>query len=83
LTDVKLRLSVSESSVTVHASTSQIAAAQVHLEEQQRVLGIVPNFYTVYDSQNAVPLTTKLKFQLAMRVSTDPGSLRSESLGAN
>ena len=72
VTDVKLRLSGTESSVTVYAFTSQIAANQVHLEEQQRVLGSVPNFYAVYDSQNAVPLTTKLKFQLAMRVSVDP-----------
>ena len=72
VTDVKLRLSGLESSVTVYASTRQVAVDQVHLEEQQRVLGSIPNFYTVYDSQNAVPLTTKLKFQLAMRVSVDP-----------
>jgi len=59
-------------SVTVYASQEQIATAQVRLEEQQRVLGIIPNFYVVYDSKNAVPLSTKLKFQLAMKVSTDP-----------
>jgi hypothetical protein len=29
----------------------------------------------VYDSKNAVPLTTKLKFQLAMKVSADPVTL--------
>ncbi|MGA8671237.1 MAG: carboxypeptidase regulatory-like domain-containing protein, partial [Terracidiphilus sp.] len=62
-------------SVTVYASTAQIAVEQVHVEEQQRVLGFIPNFYVVYDSQNAVPLTTKLKFQLAMRVSVDPVTL--------
>lgn len=72
VTDVKLRLSGLESSVTVYASTRQVAVDQVHLEEQQRVLGSIPNFYAMYDSQNAVPLTTKLKFQLAMRVSVDP-----------
>ena len=62
-------------SVTVYASTTQIAVEQVRMEEKQRVLGIIPNFYVVYDSKNAVPLTTKLKFKLAMRVSADPVTL--------
>ena len=60
------------SSVTVYASSEQIATEQVKIEEKQRVLGIVPNFYVVYDAKDAVPLSTKLKFQLAMRVSMDP-----------
>jgi hypothetical protein len=72
VTGIKLKIADPATSVTVYASTDQIAVEQVHLEEQQRVLGFIPNFYTVYDSQNAVPLTTKLKFQLAMRVSADP-----------
>jgi hypothetical protein len=59
-------------SVTVYASQEQIATEQVRIEEQQRVLGIVPNFYVVYDSRNAVALSTKLKFRLAMRVAIDP-----------
>ena len=72
LTDVRIKLEGEESSVTVHASNEELATEQVRLEEQQRVLGIVPNFYVVYDSKNAVPLTTKLKFKLALRVSVDP-----------
>jgi hypothetical protein len=75
VTGIKLQLADPTESVTVYASTDQIAVEQVHLEEQQRVLGIVPNFYVVYDSQNAVPLSTKLKFKLAMRVSADPVTL--------
>ena len=50
----------------------EIAAEQVHLEEQQRVFGFIPNFYAVDDGANAAPLTTKLKFKLALRVATDP-----------
>jgi hypothetical protein len=69
---IKLKLEASVSSVTVYSSTEQIAAQQVRLAEQQRVLGFIPNFYVVYDSKNAVPLTTKLKFQMAYRVSIDP-----------
>jgi hypothetical protein len=49
----------------------EIATEQVKLEEQQRVFGIIPNFYVSYES-NPAPLTTKLKFQLAFKVSVDP-----------
>lgn len=75
LTGVKLQIEGSTTSVTVYSSTEQIAVEQVRVEEQQRVLGFIPNFYIVYDAQNAVPLTTKLKFKLAMKVSTDPVTL--------
>jgi hypothetical protein len=72
LTNVRIRMAEVVESVTVHPSSGDIATEQVHLQEQQRVLGIMPNFYAVYDSNNAVPLSSKLKFKLAMRVSTDP-----------
>ena len=72
LEDVHLRMEGESTSVTVYGSTEEIAVEQVRLAEQQRVLGFIPNFYVIYDSANAVPLTTKLKFKLAMRVSRDP-----------
>jgi hypothetical protein len=75
VTDIKLKLESSVSSVTVYASTEQIAAHQVEIAEQQRIVGFIPNFYVVYDSKNAVPLTTKLKFQMAYKVSIDPVSI--------
>ena len=75
VTGIKLKLEASVSSVTVYSSTEQIATQQVRLAEQQRILGFIPNFYVVYDSKNAVPLTTKLKFQMAYRVSIDPVSI--------
>ena len=71
LDDIHLRMEGESTSITVYSSREQIAVEQVHLEEQQRVLGFIPNFYVVYDSANAVPLTAKLKFKLAMKVSTD------------
>ena len=77
LTNVQLIIKGEQASVTVYASTAQIAVEQVMVEEQQRVLGFIPNFYVVYDSKNAVPLTTKLKFKLAMRVSVDPVTIAS------
>jgi hypothetical protein len=54
--------------------TEQIAALQVHAEEQQRLFGAIPNFYVVYD-HDAAPLTTKLKYQLAWRNLIDPVNL--------
>ncbi len=67
----KLAIARGADSVTVFANTDQIAVEQVRLEEQQRVFGIIPNFYVAYD-HDAVPLTTKLKFKLALKADTDP-----------
>src|SRR5579863_5838324 len=72
---IKLKLKNEVSSVTVVANPEQIATEQVHIEEQQRIMGFIPNFYVVYDSKNAAPLTTKLKFQMAYRVAIDPVSI--------
>ena len=70
-----LKISGGASSVTVYATPPQIAVEtaveQVKVEEQQRVIGVIPNFYVTYDP-NAAPLSAKLKFKLALRTSTDP-----------
>ncbi len=72
---IRLPILGETTSVVVSAGTrDEIATQQVHIEEQQRVLGIIPNFYVVYDSKNAVALTTKLKYQMAVRVLVDPVS---------
>ena len=75
VSDIKLRIRAEAASITVLANPEQIATEQVHLEEQQRVLGFIPNFYVVYDAKNAVPLSTKLKFQMAYKVAVDPVSV--------
>jgi len=79
VTQIKLKLKGEATSITVVANREQIAtelaAEQVRIAEQQRILGVIPNFYVVYDSKNAVPLTPKLKFQMAFRVAVDPVSI--------
>jgi hypothetical protein len=61
--------------MSVDASTAaQIAVMEVHEEEQQRILGIIPNFYVVYDN-NVVPLSSKLKYKLALKAATDVTAL--------
>ncbi|HEY0309499.1 MAG TPA: carboxypeptidase-like regulatory domain-containing protein [Acidobacteriaceae bacterium] len=75
LTGIRLHIAAVETTVTAIYSPEQMAIQQVEIAETQRVLGIVPNFYVVYDSANAVPLTSKLKFKLAIRSSFDPITL--------
>ncbi len=77
---ITLRLATQITTVTVTDDTVQIASQQIKAEETQRVLGIIPNFYVSYEGENTAPLTTKMKFQLAFKVSYDPvtvGALRS------
>jgi hypothetical protein len=49
----------------------EVATEQLRIEEQQRGFGFIPNFYVSYES-NPVPLTAKMKFQLALELATDP-----------
>ncbi len=60
---------------TVHvvASVNDVAQSQVEEQETQRVLGIVPNYYSSY-IWDAAPMTPKLKFKLGLRATTDPVS---------
>jgi hypothetical protein len=51
--------------------TDLIAAEQIRAAEKQRLVGVVPNFYTSY-IYDAAPLTWKQKFSLAVRGTFDP-----------
>jgi hypothetical protein len=57
--------------VKVAVDPVEVATEEVKEQEQQRVLRIIPNFYVSYHP-DAAPLTTKLKFRLAWKSSTDP-----------
>lgn len=70
LTGSQLRIATATTSVNVSDSSVEIATEQVQVEETQRAFGIIPNFYVVYEPSPA-PLTTKLKFHLAMKTSRD------------
>ena len=69
MSDIKLKISVVQTTV-VALTAEQLATQQVKVEEKQRVLGIVPNYFVVYD-KHAVAMTTKLKYELAFRAATD------------
>jgi hypothetical protein len=71
LSEVKLRILAVQPAVNVSYSSKEIAAQQLKAEEQQRVLGFIPNVYVVYEA-HPEPLTTKMKFQLAYKDLTHP-----------
>jgi hypothetical protein len=80
LTGIQLRLATVE--VVVNAVTpEQIATEQVKNQETQRVLGIIPDFYVNFD-QRPQPMTSKLKYQLALKTLNDPVTLVGFTLNA-
>jgi hypothetical protein len=84
LTGIQLHIEQALTSLTVTstvATSEEIAREQVKAEEQQRVLGFIPNFLVEYDP-NAAPLTAKLKFELASKVSFDPVTIAGVALFA-
>jgi len=71
LTDVHLQIATVMTTV-VAVNSDNPAVEQVRVEEKQRVFGVIPAFYVVYDHEGAAPLTSSLKFKLALRTSVDP-----------
>jgi hypothetical protein len=71
LPEIKLRILAVQRAVTVSYSSKEVAAQQLESEEQQRVLGFIPNVYVVYEP-HPEPLTTRMKFELAYKDLTHP-----------
>ena len=70
---ITLSVSGGTTSVTVNGNKEELAEQQVQIAVRQRVVGIIPNFYTTYD-WNAPPLEAKQKFKLGLRSVFDPVS---------
>jgi hypothetical protein len=68
---VSLLIAAATSEVRVSVTNYELAEEQVKIEETQRVLGVIPNFYVSYQ-QNTLPLGPKQKFELAWKTSVDP-----------
>lgn len=66
-----LRMATAVDTVRVTATEHELATEQVEVEEKQRILGVVPNFYVSY-VPDAAPLSAGQKYQLAWRSSIDP-----------
>jgi hypothetical protein len=68
---IALVLATEKTEVKVVVPTVEIAEEQLKVEEKQRVLGVVPNYYVTY-VPDAAPLDAKQKFKLAVKTTVDP-----------
>jgi hypothetical protein len=73
LPPVTLSISGGVTNVTVLGSKEELSEQQVRIAVQQRIGGVIPNFYSSYD-WNAPPMQAKQKFQLSIRSIVDPVS---------
>lgn len=70
LPPVVLKVTAASTSVEVFGNPEAIAEEQVQMEMKQRVLGVLPDYYTSYD-WNAVRMYPKQKFQLGYHAEID------------
>ena len=69
--EAALAVAANTADMEVRLSQTEVAEEQIKVEEKQRVLGVIPNFYVSYDPA-AVPLSPKQKFNLAWKTLEDP-----------
>lgn len=69
--DVALPLAPNVTQVTVTLTQEELAEQQIKVQETQRVLGLIPNFFVTYDP-DAQPLNARQKFELSWKSSIDP-----------
>lgn len=72
----RLALSIQTATVEVRVSLTkeELAEEQMRAEEQQRILGVIPNFLVTYD-HDPVPLNARQKYELAFRTMIDPETI--------
>src|ERR1017187_5260207 len=71
---IALAVATAISEVQVGLTQTEVAEEEIKIEEKQRVLGAIPNFYVSY-IPDAVPLNSKQKFKLAWKTVIDPFTL--------
>ncbi len=71
---IALAVATAVSEVQVRLTQTEVAEEEIKIEEKQRVLGVIPNFYVSY-IPDAAPLNAKQKFKLAARTVVDPFTL--------
>jgi hypothetical protein len=69
--EVRLAPAATTTNVQVMVTQKELATEQVKAQEQQRALGIFPNFYSSY-IWDAAPMSSGQKYQLALRSLVDP-----------
>ena len=81
LPEVALPMARTSADVTVTLTTEEMAEQELDNQLKQRVLGVLPNFYTSYQ-WDAAPLSVRQKFKLTARATTDPVFLGTTAITA-
>src|SRR6266481_2377238 len=76
-----MQLAPTVTSVTVGLSPKELAEEQVKRETQQRVVGIIPNYFVAYDN-HAAPLSPRQKFNLGLKTLIDPATFAAVGITA-
>jgi hypothetical protein len=71
--EFSLPIASTTTDIEVRVTNYELAEEQVKVEETQRVLGVIPNFYVTYNP-DALPLKPAQKFELAWKSAVDPVS---------
>ncbi len=70
---ITLELAPVVTDVSVRLTKEEIAEEQIKVQEQQKLLAVIPNYYASYVA-NAAPMNPKQKFELAWKLAIDPTS---------
>ncbi|HLK49802.1 MAG TPA: carboxypeptidase-like regulatory domain-containing protein [Bryobacteraceae bacterium] len=76
-----LHVAPAVTSVTVGAGGEEVAQEQLHQEEQQRVLAVLPNYYVAYEEHPA-RLAPKQKLHLGLKLLFDPATIAGVAITA-
>jgi Carboxypeptidase regulatory-like domain len=68
---IALDVATAVTEVQVRLTRTEVAEEEIKVEEKQRVLGVIPNFYVSYIS-DPVPLSSRQKFEIAWKTVLDP-----------
>jgi hypothetical protein len=71
LPPIRLTLAFGAVAVDVTSTRVELAQRQIKEQEQQRLFGVLPNFFVTYNP-DAVPLTARQKFELSWKSRLDP-----------
>jgi hypothetical protein len=81
LPPIVLQVGIATTEVTVTMTQAELAEKDVKEEEQQKVFGIIPNFFVVY-KEHPLPLDGKQKLELAFHGIIDPFPFASSAVVA-
>lgn len=71
--EIQMAIALAVLDIDVKVQPVEVAEEEIHVEEKQRILGMIPNYFVSY-TPNAVPLIKKQKFELAWKSTIDPVS---------